>query len=72
MDKEYKPKIIVATPMYGGMCTGEYTRSMILPDVFIDQDTPEKMYDVAGLNAKHISQKVLEVFFSKDGIRVIK
>ena len=47
-------------------------RSMILPDVFIDQDTPEKMYDVAGLNAKHIVQKVLEVFFSKDGIRVIK
>ena len=47
-------------------------RSMILPDVFIDQDTLEKMYDVAGLNAKHISQKVLEVFFSKDGIRVIK
>ncbi len=47
-------------------------RSMILPDVFIDQDTPEKMYDVAGLNAKHIAQKVLEVFFSKDGIRIIK
>ena len=47
-------------------------RSMILPDVFIDQDTPEKMYDVAGLNAKHIAQKVLEVFFSKDVIRVIK
>jgi 1-deoxy-D-xylulose-5-phosphate synthase len=47
-------------------------RSMILPDIFIDQDTPEKMYDVAGLNAKQIAQKVLEVFFSKDGIRVIK
>jgi len=47
-------------------------RSMILPDVFIDQDTPERMYDVAGLNAKQIAQKVLEVFFSKDGIRVIK
>jgi len=47
-------------------------RSMILPDIFIDQDTPERMYDVAGLNAKHIAQKVLEVFFSKDGIRVIK
>jgi len=47
-------------------------RSMILPDVFIDQDTPERMYDVAGLNAKHITQKVLEVFFSKDGIRVFK
>jgi 1-deoxy-D-xylulose-5-phosphate synthase len=47
-------------------------RSMILPDVFIDQDTPERMYDVAGLNAKHIAQKVLEVFFNKEGIRVIK
>ena len=47
-------------------------RSMILPDVFIDQDTPERMYDVAGLNAKHITQKVLDIFFSKDGIRVIK
>ncbi len=47
-------------------------RSMILPDVFIDQDTPERMYDIAGLNAKHIVQKVLEVFFSKDGIRIIK
>ena len=47
-------------------------RSMILPDVFIDQDTPERMYDAAGLNAKHIAQKVLEVFFSKDGIRIIK
>ena len=47
-------------------------RSMILPDIFIDQDTPEKMYDVAGLNAKQIVQKVLDVFFSKDGIRVIK
>jgi 1-deoxy-D-xylulose-5-phosphate synthase len=47
-------------------------RSMILPDIFIDQDTPDRMYDVAGLNAKHITQKVLEVFFSKDGIRVIK
>ena len=32
-------------------------RSMILPDVFIDQDTPERMYDVAGLNAKQIAQK---------------
>ncbi len=45
---------------------------MILPDLFIEQDTPERMYDVAGLNSKHIAPKVLEVFFSKDGIRVIK
>jgi 1-deoxy-D-xylulose-5-phosphate synthase len=47
-------------------------RSMILPDMFIDQDTPEKMYDVAGLNAKQITQKILDVFFSKDSIKIIK
>ncbi|MBM3517357.1 MAG: 1-deoxy-D-xylulose-5-phosphate synthase, partial [Alphaproteobacteria bacterium] len=29
-------------------------RAMVLPDVFIDQDTPQRMYDVAGLNAEHI------------------
>jgi 1-deoxy-D-xylulose-5-phosphate synthase len=47
-------------------------RSMMLPDVFIDQDTPEKMYDVAGLNAKQITEKILDVFFSKEAIKIIK
>jgi 1-deoxy-D-xylulose-5-phosphate synthase len=47
-------------------------RSMMLPDVFIDQDTPEKMYDVAGLNAKHITKKILDIFFDKDSIKIIK
>ena len=47
-------------------------RSLMLPDIFIDQDTPEKMYDVAGLNAKQITEKILDVFFSKEGIKIIK
>ena len=47
-------------------------RSLMLPDVFIDQDTPEKMYDVAGLNAKQIKEKILDVFFSKEAIKIIK
>ena len=47
-------------------------RSMMLPDVFIDQDTPEKMYDVAGLNAKQITEKILDIFFDKDSIKIIK
>ena len=29
-------------------------RTMILPDVFIDQDTPEKMYEKAGLDSQSI------------------
>ena len=36
-------------------------RSMVLPDIFIDQAGPKEMYDVAGLNAEHIEAKVLEV-----------
>ena len=34
-------------------------RSMILPDKFIDQDTPEEMYKKAGLDCDSIEQKVL-------------
>ena len=47
-------------------------RSMMLPDIFIDQDSPEKMYDVAGLNAKQITEKILEVYFNKENIKIIK
>ena len=36
-------------------------RSMVLPDVFIDQASPEAMYRIAGLDAGHIEAKVLEV-----------
>lgn len=36
-------------------------RSMVLPDIFIDQAGPREMYDVAGLNAEDIEAKVLEV-----------
>lgn len=36
-------------------------RSMVLPDTFIDQSSPEDMYDMAGLNAADIEAKVLNV-----------
>lgn len=36
-------------------------RSMVLPDIFIDQASPKAMYDTAGLNAADIEAKVLEV-----------
>ena len=39
-------------------------RSMILPDIFIDQDTPEKMYEIAGLDSKSIARKVEETLNS--------
>ena len=40
-------------------------RSMILPDKFIDHNKPEEMYKDAGLDAKSIELKVLEVLNSK-------
>ena len=39
-------------------------RSMILPDIFIDQDTPEKMYEIAGLDSSSIAKKVEETLNS--------
>ncbi len=39
-------------------------RSMILPDIFIDQDTPEKMYETAGLDSSSIVNKVEETLNS--------
>ena len=39
-------------------------RSMILPDTFIDQDTPEKMYKIAGLDSQSIASKVEETLNS--------
>ena len=44
--------------------TGLKFRSMILPDTFIDQDTPEKMYKVAGLDNLSIVDKVKETLNS--------
>ncbi|WP_299770361.1 1-deoxy-D-xylulose-5-phosphate synthase [uncultured Tateyamaria sp.] len=36
-------------------------RSMVLPDIFIDQASPADMYAVAGMNAEQIEAKVLNV-----------
>ena len=39
-------------------------RSMILPDIFIDQDTPENMYKIASLDSNSIEEKVLDLLNS--------
>ena len=46
---------------HGVFDSGLKYRSMVLPDIFIDQASPKAMYDVAGLNAKDIEAKVLSV-----------
>ncbi len=40
-------------------------RSMTFPDKFIDQDKPDIMYQIAGLDSKAVEEKVYEVLDSK-------
>ncbi len=45
---------------HGVLDAGLKVRTMILPDIFIDQDTPAAMYAKAGLDARGIVAKVFE------------
>ncbi|WP_440927048.1 1-deoxy-D-xylulose-5-phosphate synthase [Candidatus Pelagibacter sp.] len=47
-------------------------RSMTLPDKFIEQADPKKMYDKAGLNSSQIFKKISDILFQKETIRVVK
>ena len=49
---------------HGVLDRGVKVRSMVLPDVFIDQDSPAAMYAKAGLDAKGIVTKAIEAFGS--------
>ena len=48
----------------GLMDSGLKFRSMTLPDIFIDQDTPNNMYNFANLDAISIEEKVLDLLNS--------
>ena len=39
---------------HGALDRGLKVRTLVLPDTFIDQDSPERMYEAAGLDAKSI------------------
>jgi 1-deoxy-D-xylulose-5-phosphate synthase len=44
----------------GALDAGLKIRTLHLPDIFQDQDSPEKMYATAGLNADHIAAAALQ------------
>ena len=44
----------------GRLDKGLKVRTMVLPDLFLDHDKPERMYAKAGLDAKAIVTKVME------------
>jgi 1-deoxy-D-xylulose-5-phosphate synthase len=51
--------VLQALAAEGLLDRGLKIRTLTLPDRFIDQDSPQKMYDAAGLNAKQIVETIL-------------
>jgi 1-deoxy-D-xylulose-5-phosphate synthase len=52
--------VMQALAEHGVLDRGLKVRSMVLPDIFIDQDSPNAMYAKAGLDAKGIVAKAFE------------
>jgi 1-deoxy-D-xylulose-5-phosphate synthase len=51
--------VLQALAEHGLLDRGLKVRSMVLPDVFIDQDSPDRMYAFAGLDASSIAAKAM-------------
>jgi 1-deoxy-D-xylulose-5-phosphate synthase len=56
----------------GVLDRGLKVRAMVLPDIFIDQDTPAAMYAKAGLDAKGIVKKVFEALGKDIAVEAVK
>jgi len=56
----------------GMLDRGLKVRSMVLPDVFIDQDSPAAMYARAGLDAKGIVKKAFEALGKDAAVGTVK
>jgi 1-deoxy-D-xylulose-5-phosphate synthase len=52
--------VLHALAEHGMLDAGLKVRAMVLPDVFLDQDSPNAMYASAGLDAKGIVAKAFE------------
>ncbi len=52
--------VLQALADHGALDTGLKVRSMVLPDVFLDQDSPAAMYAKAGLDSAGIVAKVFD------------
>src|SRR5688572_6606592 len=64
--------VMQALAEHGALDRGLKVRSMVLPDMFIDQDSPAAMYAVAGLDAKGIVAKVFEALGKDVRIDVVQ
>jgi 1-deoxy-D-xylulose-5-phosphate synthase len=64
--------VLQALAEAGALDRGLQVRCMVLPDVFLDQDTPAAMYAKAGLDAKGIVAKAFEALGKDIGAETVK
>jgi 1-deoxy-D-xylulose-5-phosphate synthase len=64
--------VLNALAEHGLLDRGMKVRSMVLPDIFIDHDTPAAMYARAGLDAKGIVAKVFEALGKEAAVESVK
>jgi len=57
---------------HGVLDTGLKVRAMVLPDIFIDQDSPTMQYSAAGLDTRGIVTKVFEALGKDVGVETGK
>ena len=64
---------VVSVGLLGGaLDAGLKVRTMHLPDVFQDQDSPVAMYDTAGLNAEHIAARAMAALGVEAGVSRVR
>ncbi|MGE0565888.1 MAG: 1-deoxy-D-xylulose-5-phosphate synthase [Pseudolabrys sp.] len=64
--------VMQALAEHGALDRGLRIRAMVLPDIFIDQDSPAAMYAQAGLDAKAIVAKVFEALVKDAATETVK
>jgi 1-deoxy-D-xylulose-5-phosphate synthase len=64
----FSAQVLQVLTYHGALDNGLKVRCMILPDMFIEHDSPAVMYAAAGLDAKGIVAKVFEAL-GKDARR---
>jgi 1-deoxy-D-xylulose-5-phosphate synthase len=64
----FSAQVLQALTQHGALDNGLKVRCMLLPDEFIEHDSPAAMYAAAGLDAKGIVAKVFEAL-GKDARR---
>jgi 1-deoxy-D-xylulose-5-phosphate synthase len=65
-------QVLYALAEHGVLDRGLKVRSMVLPDTFIDQDSPAAMYAKAGLDAKGIVMRVFEALGREADISAVQ